>query len=179
MPSSGLDPRLIADKIAEARDRKAHALMEYEAAAAELEWWLKGAELAGVAVTREDDEPTFTEIEELFPDASYFEQTGTTPTLRQAIMAYLREHPATELGVAGLAQALVQRGWVSEQAAHKRVSDLAGLMHSQDQLQRVGRGVYRLHPRFAVAFERQPKTDYRRAAELGMPVPGSWPGKEP
>jgi hypothetical protein len=177
MSNSSLDPQLIADKIAEARDRKAHALIEYEAAAAELEWWLKGAELAGVAVSREEDEPTSAEVEELFPDATHFEQTGTKPTLRQAIMAHLREHPATELSVAELAQALVRRGWVPKQGAHKRVSDLAGLMHSQDQLQRVGRGVYRLNPRFAVAFERQPKTDYRRAAELGMPVPGSWPGQ--
>jgi hypothetical protein len=171
-----LDPNVIVANIEAARERKAKALADYEAASAELAWWLQGAELAGLAVAREDDEPTAANVEELFPPAVHFEQTGTQPTLRQAIVAHLREHPTIAFSVGDLAMALMLRHWVAEDGAQKRVSDMASLMHGDEQLQRVDRGVYRLHPRLAVAFEGRPVTDYRRAAQMGFPVPESAPG---
>jgi hypothetical protein len=156
---------VIAANIKAVRDRKAEALKEYEAASAELAWWLEGAKLAGVADVHEDEENSVPD--DIFPPARYFDEAGVRPTLRQAIMAHMQE-----------AQALVRRGWLAEESSQKRVSDLAGVMHGEDQLQRVERGVYRLHPRFAVIFERRPVTDCRRAAEMGFPVAGSWPGEQ-
>ena len=131
--------------------------------------------LPGVAVVREDDEPTAANVEELFPPAVYFEQTEVQPALRQAIVAHLREYPTVAFSVADLALALVRRNWVGGQSAQKRVSDMASVMHGEEQLQRVDRGVHRLHPRLAAAFERRPVTDYRRAAEMGFPVPEATP----
>ncbi len=174
-----LDPDLIVANIEAARERKAQALTDYETASAELAWWLQGAELAGVAVVREDDEPASAKVEELFPPAAAFEgEKGAQPTLRQAIVAHFREHPTIAFPVGDLAVALLLRGWLAEEGAQKRVSDMASLMASDEQLQRVERGVYRLHPRLAVAFERRPVTDYRRAAEMGLPVPQSMPGDQ-
>jgi len=167
---------VIAANIKAVRDRKAESLKEYEAASAELAWWLEGAKLAGVADVHEDEENSVPD--DIFPPARYFDEAGVRPTLRQAIMAHMQEAPTSGLTVAELAQALVRRGWLAEESSQKRVSDLAGVMHGEDQLQRVERGVYRLHPRFAVIFERRPVTDYRRAAEMGFPVPGSWPGEQ-
>jgi hypothetical protein len=155
MGSTGLDPDLIAANIQVARDRKAQALAEYEAASAELSWWLQGAKLAGIA-TASDENDQNNVPDDLFPPARYFDETGEHPTLRQAIMANLSETPTAGLTVAELAQALVRRGWLPDDGAQKRVSDLAGVMHGDEQLQRVDRGVYRLHPRFALAFDRRP-----------------------
>jgi hypothetical protein len=96
------------------------------------------------------------------------------PTLRQAVVAHLREHPVMPFPIAALTRALVLRGWLPDREdAQKRVSDIAGLMASDGQLQRVDRGVYRLHPQLAAAFDQRPVTDYRRAAELGFPVPSA------
>jgi hypothetical protein len=155
MGSTGLDPDLIAANIQAARDRKAQALAEYEAASAELSWWLQGAKLAGIATLSDEDDQNNVP-DDLFPPARYFDETEERPTLRQAIMAHLSETPTASFTVAELAQALVRRGWLPENGAQKRVSDLAGVMHGDEQLQRVDRGVYRLHPRFALAFERRP-----------------------
>src|SRR5580704_6829088 len=156
MGSTGLDPDLIAANIQAARDRKAHALAEYEAASAELSWWLQGAKLAGIATLSDEDDQNNVP-DDLFPPARYFDETRERPTLRQAIMAHLGETPTAGFTVAELAQALVRRGWLPEDGgAQKRVSDIAGVMHGDEQLQRVDRGVYRLHPRFALAFERRP-----------------------
>jgi hypothetical protein len=175
--ATGLDPQMIALNIESARERKRLALAEYEAASAQLAWWLKGAELAGMAVVPEDDdEPEPRGVEELFPPASFFDQNGVSPTLRQGVIAFLREHPGLAFSVADIARALILRGWLADDdGAQKRVSDIASLMHGEDQLQRPERGHYGLHPRLAVAFERQPLTDYARAAELGMPVPQNLP----
>jgi hypothetical protein len=171
MAASGLDPDLIVVNIDAARERKARALAEYEAATAELSWWLRGADLAGVVVVHDDHEPDSDNVEGVFPSADHFEQSGAQPTLRQAIMAHLRRNPIMTFSVSGLAEALVLRGWLPESGAQKRVSDMVSLMAGDEQLKRVERGVYRLHPRFAVAFEQRPLTDYRRAAEMGLPVP--------
>lgn len=156
MGSTGLDPDLIAANIQAARERKARALAEYEAASAELSWWLQGAKLAGIATLSDEDDQNNVP-DDLFPRARYFDESGERPTLRQAIMAHLGETPTTDFAVAELAQALVRRGWLPRDGAQKRVSDLAGVMHGDEQLQRVDRGVYRLHPRFALAFERRPR----------------------
>ncbi len=151
---TGLDPPLIARSVEAARQRKADALAEYEAASAELAWWLKGAELAGLAVVREDDEePDLGHIEELFPAAAFFDETGTRPTLRQAVVAYFREHPDVALSHAELAQALIERGWLAEEDAQKRVSDVAVVMRRDKQLERVDRGVVRLHPQLKIPLE--------------------------
>lgn len=174
MTTGGLDPELILLNIDDARTRKERALADYEAASAELAWWLQGADLAGIAVVREDDEPDSASIEELFPPAALFDTGGAEPTLRQAIVAHLRENPMIPFPIASIAHALVLREWIPDRRdTQKRVSDMASLMAGEDQLQRVDRGVYRLHPRLAVAFEQRPVTDYRRAAEMGMPVPPS------
>lgn len=172
MTASGLDPDLIRLNVDAARQRKENALADYEAASAELAWWLQGAELAGVTVVRDDGEPDAANIEELFPPAALFDTGGAEPTLRQAIVAHLREHPMIPFPIASIAHALVLRGWMPDRAdTQKRVSDMASLMAGEDQLQRIERGVYRLHPRLTVAFEQRPVTDYSRAAEMGMPVP--------
>lgn len=156
MEITGLDPDLIAANVQAARDRKAQALAEYEAASAELSWWLQGAKLAGIATPSDEDDQNNVP-DDLFPRARYFDESGDRPTLRQAIMAHLGETPTTDFTVAELAQALVRRGWLSKDGAPKRVSDLAGVMRGDERLQRVDRGVYRLHPRFALAFERRPR----------------------
>jgi hypothetical protein len=173
--ATGLDPAMIAANIESARARKKKALTDYEAASAELAWWMKGAELAGLAAAPEDDEPEPKNVEEMFPPGAYFDQSEAQPSLRQAVVAFLREHPGLAFPVSDIAAALVLRGWLNEEGSQKRVSDIASLMHGDEQLHRVDRGVYRLHPRLAVAFERQPVTDYRQAAAMGMPVPQSLP----
>jgi hypothetical protein len=152
---AGLDPDLITANIAAARARKTKAVEEYEAASAELAWWLEGAKLAGVSVRPDDDQNNVPD--DLFPPARYFEESGERPTLRQAIMAHLGETPTSAVSITELAQALIERGWLAELEAQKRVSDLAGVMHGDEQLQRTDRGVYRLHPRFALAWERRGK----------------------
>src|ERR1700739_1577555 len=156
---SGLDHQLIAQNIARARARKAAALTEYEEASAELTWWLQGARLAGLAVVREaDEEPDREHLEELFPPASFFHETATKPTLRQAIMALLREHPDAVVTSSELAQALIAEGWLDRKEAQKRVSDVAVLMRRDKQLEHVGRGQHRLHPRMAIAFDQARST---------------------
>jgi hypothetical protein len=141
MTAGGLDPDLIRLNVDAARQRKENALADYEAASAELAWWLQGAELAGVAVVRDDGEPDAANIEELFPPAALFDTGGAEPTLRQAIVAHLREHPMIPFPIASIAHALVLRGWMPDRAdTQKRVSDMASLMAGEDQLQRIERG---------------------------------------
>lgn len=173
MAAIGLDPDLIVANIEAARQRKANALADYEAASAELAWWLQGADLAGVAVVPDDDEPSSANVEELFPPASFFEVGGSVPTLRQAIVAHLREHPMMPFTIAALTQALVAREWLPEREdAQKRVSDMASLMVGDDQLQRVERGIYRLHPRLVVAFDRPSTMDFASPPPIVL-VPGN------
>jgi hypothetical protein len=152
----GVDEETILGNIAMASLRKTNALAEYKAASAELAWWMQGAELAGITVGHEDEEPNAGELEELFPPSEFFDQTGTQPTLRQAIMAHLRDFPTVHFPLANLTADLVERGWLADDgAAAKRVSDMAGLMagDKDKQIERAGRGVYRLHPRLAAAFD--------------------------
>ena len=147
---------MIHANVLAATERKEAALAEYEAASAELAWWLQGAELAGLVV-EDGDTPDVADYVELFPPGAYFETSSVMPTLRQAVVAHLREHPVMPSSIAALTQALVLRGWLPEREdAQKRVSDIAGLMASDGQLQRVERGVYRLRPRLAAAFDQPP-----------------------
>jgi len=170
MESIGLDSDLIASNILAARERKANALAEYEVASAELSWWLEGAKLAGVEVLPEEEDVNNVP-DDLFPPVKYFEETGERPTLRQAIMAHMSESPTTRFTVAEIAQALVKREWLPEVGAQKRVSDLAGVMHGDEQVQRTGRGVYRLHPRFALGFERR---EQENNPDVPSEVPTDW-----
>jgi hypothetical protein len=106
---------MIAANIESARARKSKALADYEAASAELAWWLKGAELVGLAVPPEDDDdPEPDNVEELFPPGDYFDQSDVQPTLRQAVIAFLREQSGLAFPVQNIASALVMRGWLSE-----------------------------------------------------------------
>ncbi|MDE3069789.1 MAG: hypothetical protein KGJ43_03580, partial [Acidobacteriota bacterium] len=148
MAQPGFDPDTIAFSFRHASERKATALAEYEAASAELEWLRQGARLFGVALPA-DDEPDMAAIQELFPPASAF-SNGTKPTLRQAIMAFVRESPATPYTVQFITASLADLGWLPQRDdAQKRVSDLAGIMAGDEQLERVERGVYKLHPKLA------------------------------
>lgn len=171
MELPGIDHDTIVANVLEAQKRKRKALAEYEAASAQLAWWLQGAKLAGIAEIQIDEADGNLVPDDLFPPARYFQETDERPTLRQAIMAELQDEPNLAVPVADLAARLVARGWLDEENAHKRVSDLAGLMHNERQLQRVHRGVYKLHPRFALRFEQT--ADARIAAQL--PSPSSWP----
>jgi hypothetical protein len=84
----------------------------------------------------------------------------------------MREHPTAAWNIPDLMAALEFRGWLPDKKdAQKRVSDMASVMTNDGQLDRVERGVYRLSPKLALAFERRPTTDYRAAAALGFPVP--------
>jgi hypothetical protein len=149
----GVDRETIVGNVLKAQERKRRALDEYESASDELDWWLQGAKLAGISEMQIDEADKNSVPDDLFPPAEYFRDSGERPTLRQAIMAELRETPHDRVAVAGLAARLVARGWLSAENAHKRVSDLAGVMHGEEQLERVGRGVYRLHPRIAMLFD--------------------------
>jgi hypothetical protein len=170
MGLSGIDRETIVGNVLKAQERKRAALTEYEAAAAELAWWLEGANLAGITDMQIEDDVNAVP-DDLFPPVRYFEESGERPTLRQSIMAELRERPNTAISVAELASRVAARGWIEADVAQKRVSDLAGVMHGDKQLVRVGRGVYRLHPDFALAFDRVTDSHLRSQ----MPPPGSWP----
>jgi hypothetical protein len=156
----------IVGNVLKARERRRQALAEYEMASTELDWWLEGAKLAGISelqvdVTHENSVP-----DDLFPPVRYFEETGERPTLRQAIFAELATTPRAEVSVADLTDRLMHREWISGYAAQKRVSDLAGVMHGDEQLQRVGRGIYRVHPKLAMVIDQQTAADIRIRSEL-------------
>ena len=103
MEHGELSQELVTRRIRQAEERKARALAEYHAAAAELEWWLEGAQLFGIAI---DPAVGQGKVTELFPPASYFDENGVQPTLRQAIVAVMRERPVAHWGVGDLADSL-------------------------------------------------------------------------
>jgi len=80
---------------------------------------------------------------------------GIKPSLRQAMVAVMREHPGRRWTVADLTEALDGKGWLPENGA-KRVSDMAGEMVRLNQAVRQGRGVYKLSPELAAALETAP-----------------------
>lgn len=151
--SDDLTPENIADRLSAAEERKAEALARYEAASAEVAWLEEGLRLFGPdgGVERETPKAMLTEI---FPEGFVFDQ-GIKPSLRQAMVVVMREHPGRRWTVTDLAEALDSRGWLPENGA-KRVSDMAGDMVRLEQAVRHGRGVYKLSPELAAALEAAP-----------------------
>lgn len=92
---------------------------------------------------------------ELFPEASFFIEHGVQPTLRQAIIAIMREQPGRQWSVTELTKALASKDWLPDKGA-KRVSDMAGDMVRLGQILRPRRGVYVLSPETAAALEAAP-----------------------
>ncbi len=80
---------------------------------------------------------------------------GIRPSLRQAMVIVMREHPGRRWTVADLTQALDSKGWLPENGS-KRVSDMAGDMVRLKQVVRHERGVYKLSPELAAALETAP-----------------------
>jgi len=150
-------PEQIADNLRAAEERKNKALAEYKSALVELDWWREGQRIFDPASV-EERTVNAEEILELFPAASAF-QNGNEPSLRQAIVALLRESPGARWTVSDIVSRLAGRGWLprrtSTKEAAKRVSDMAGVMVADNQLERAGRGVYILAPELAAAFEAQ------------------------
>ena len=160
MQSPVLDPDSLSAGIATATARKEAAVAEYEAATAELEWLIQGASLLGLDL-QADVGSEAAELDELIKEPA----SNIKPTLRQAILAFLREAPQAHITIPTLAAALNKRGWLPDRAdAQKAVSDMAALMANENQLERVGRGVYRLHPRLALGLESRTATESRLAA---------------
>jgi hypothetical protein len=157
MRDATFDPDSLAAGISAATARKAAAIAEYQAATAELDWLRQGARLFGLEVPREGS----SESDELAVDPA----NGKRPTLRQAILTFLAEAPDTPMTIPELAAALKARALLPERAdAQKAVSDMAASMAGEDQLERVGRGVYKLHPRLALALESRVAMEHRSAA---------------
>ena len=150
-----LTPGNIRARLAAAEQRKAAALEQYEAANAEIAWLNDGLRLfdpeAAIAVDHEPNE----NATELFPDSAFFAEHGVQPTLRQAIVALMREQPARQWGVTDLTRALAQKGWLPEKGA-KTVSNMAGDMARLGQILRPSRGIYVLSPELAAALEGAP-----------------------
>jgi hypothetical protein len=152
MPRLGLDPDTIRENIGAARARKAAALAEYKAATDELEWWTQGAAIFGLELSPGPDSVS-AEMDELFVTQEALADNAK-PTLRQAIATLLTENPTRPLTLSQLTAGLSLRGWLPTRAdAQKAVSDMASTMTSENQLERVDRGTYRLHPRLALALE--------------------------
>jgi hypothetical protein len=121
---------------------------------------MQGASVLGLDLPA-DTASEGAELDELIPEPA----SNTKLTLRQAILAFLREAPHTPMTIPALAAALDKRGWLPDRAdAQKAVSDIAGVMAAEEQLERVGRGVYQLHPRLALALESRSATASRSAA---------------
>lgn len=149
MESTGLDPGTITERIREAKARRDRALAEYQAAVEELEWWRQGQRLFGEP---EAEDQVDDDVAQLFPPAWAFAD-GTEPTLRQAIVATMEKRPGRHWPVHDLVAALHRNDWLPEREdSTKRVSDMAGIMVKDGQLERVSRGVYILAPEVAAAL---------------------------
>ncbi|HMJ96017.1 MAG TPA: hypothetical protein VK486_09200 [Thermoleophilaceae bacterium] len=148
MQITGLSAEDIEAGVARAQARADDALSEYEAAKAELAWWLQGLRLVdphGADAVEAAQDPASV-VTELFPDVSVF-KTGARPTLRQAVALIMRDYPHRVWPIGDLTLELQDRGWLDQHPeAQKRVSDLAAVMYNAGQLSRLGRGVYKLSP---------------------------------
>ena len=151
--SDELTPESIGERLQAAKERKAEALARYEAASAEVSWLEDGLRLFSPDTTPESESPKEV-LTELFPDGLVFEQ-GIKPSLRQAMIVVMREHPGRRWTVPDLTEALDAKGWLPDNGA-KRVSDMAGEMVRLAQAVRQGRGVYKLSPELAAALEGAP-----------------------
>jgi len=166
--SYGLDEETIHENLRRARDRRDRAWKEYEAADREVKWWEQGQEMFGATDDREQDEDAL--LRELLPNGAATQR----PTLRQALILVMRANPGSDWTVEDLMNALGMNGWMPKGfEPTKRVTDVAGTMVQEGHLTRSSRGVYRLSTLLADAARRTfpPITDYRLAAELGMPAP--------
>jgi hypothetical protein len=148
-----LTPEGISDQLKAAKERKADALARYEAASAEVAWLEEGMRLFDPNAASERDSPREM-LAEIFPDGPVFDQ-GVKPSLRQAMVIVMREHPGRRWTVAELVDALDAMGWLPDNGT-KRVSDMAGDMVRLDQAVRQERGVYKLSPELAAALEAAP-----------------------
>jgi hypothetical protein len=151
--SDELNPNNIADRLGTAKERKAEALARYEAASAEVAWLEEGLRLFSPEAAPEAETPREI-LTEIFPDGFVFDQ-GIKPSLRQAMVVVMRDHPGRRWTVADLTDALANKGWLPENGA-KRVSDMAGEMVRLNQAVRQGRGIYKLSPELAAALETAP-----------------------
>jgi hypothetical protein len=151
--SEKLTPENIAERLRAAEKRKAEALARYEAASAEVAWLKDGLRLFSPDAELDSETPKEV-LTEIFPEGFVFDR-GIEPSLRQAMVVVMREHPGRRWTVTDLAQALDSRGWLPENGA-KRVSDMAGDMVRLKQVVRPGRGVYKLSPELAAALETAP-----------------------
>lgn len=148
-----LTPEGISDQLKAAKERKADALARYEAASAEVAWLEEGMRLFDPNAAAERDSPREM-LAEILPDGPVFDQ-GVKPSLRQAMVIVMREHPGRRWTVAELVDALDAMGWLPDNGT-KRVSDMAGDMVRLDQAVRQERGVYKLSPELAAALEAAP-----------------------
>jgi hypothetical protein len=155
-----------------AREKRDRLYREFEAAAAEVEWWEHGARLFKLETSREVEADRV--ISEMLPN---MEERPLKPTLRQAILLMLRADPNGLWNVDGISEMLRLNGWLPGAEPSKRISDMAGVMVTERILQREGRGEYRLDDDLAAALIRKlpPITDYRRAEEFGISVPDHVP----
>jgi hypothetical protein len=155
MSLSGFTVEDLKANIRDAKDRAEAALANYEAALAELAWWQQGLKLVDPQAAAADGEALGSEgmVAELFPDGFAFDN-GKGPTLRQAIVLVMREHPGMSWTINHISMALDRRGWMPQREdARKRISDMAGLMYDSGQLSRLGRGIYKLSPPLAAALD--------------------------
>jgi hypothetical protein len=151
--SDELTPESINERLRVAEERKAEALARYEAASAEVAWLEDGLRLFSPDAAPGVETPKEI-LTEIFPEGFVFDQ-GIKPSLRQAMVVVMREHPGRRWAVADLTEALEKRGWLPENGA-KRISDMAGEMARLNQVVRQGRGVYKLSPELAAALETAP-----------------------
>jgi hypothetical protein len=150
--SDELNPQSIGEQLEAAKQRKAEALARYETASAEVAWLEDGMRLfkPGAAQKRESPRELLADI---FPDGPL--DQDAKPSLRQAMVIVMQDHPGRQWTVADLVAALDDNGWLPENGT-KRVSDMAGEMVRLNQAVREGRGIYKLSPELAAALEGSP-----------------------
>jgi hypothetical protein len=163
-----LDQQTIRENLQRARDRRDRAWAEYEAADREVKWWEQGQGMFGGIDERQEEGDAL--LSEVLPNGPATQR----PTLRQALILVMRANPDSDWTVGDLTNALGMNRWMPKGfEPTKRITDVAGTMVQEGYLTRSDRGVYRLSTLLADALKRvlPPITDYRLAAELGMPVP--------
>lgn len=147
---AGISPDVVLANLKVAREKRDRLYREFEAAAAEVEWWEHGARLFKLETSREVEADRV--ISEMLPN---MEERPLKPTLRQAILLMLRADPNGLWNVDGISEMLRLNGWLPGTEPSKRISDMAGVMVTERILQREGRGEYRLDDDLAAALIRK------------------------
>jgi hypothetical protein len=106
--------------------------------------------MLGASAEQEHVQPVVTEV---FPTEQALAAAKIKPTLRQAIVVTMRRRPAMHWTVKALTDAVIAEGWLEGSESGKRVSDMAAVMVTDNQLRRVARGTYVLAPELAAGFE--------------------------